>query len=108
MAKKQADAKPLTKTQLYANIAEETGLSKKDVDAVFEALSQEIASALSKKGPGQITVPGLVKIVRHVKPATKKRQVRNPATGEMVWTGPKPAQTVPKVRMLKNLKEMVS
>jgi nucleoid DNA-binding protein len=107
MAKKVAEAKPLTKTQLYSNIAEATGLTKKQVDDVFQAMSAEIAAAVSKKGAGQITVPGLMKIIRHHKPATKKRQVRNPATGEMVWTGPKPATSVIKLRALKNLKDMV-
>ncbi|MEC7598825.1 MAG: HU family DNA-binding protein, partial [Planctomycetota bacterium] len=33
-------------------------------------------------------------------------QVRNPATGEMVWAAPKPARRVVKVRPLKALKDM--
>ena len=107
MAKKTAAEKPLTKTQLIANIAETTGLSKKEVDAVFEAFKDEIAKAVSKSGPGQIQLPGLLKIVKQHRPATKKKQVRNPATGEMVWSGPKPARDVIKVRPLKALKDMV-
>ena len=107
MAKKQPEAKPLTKTQLYTNLVEATGLTKKQVDDVLQALRDQIAEAVSKNGPGQITLPGLLKVLRHHKPATKKRQVRNPATGEMVWTGPKPATSVIKLRALKALKEMV-
>ena len=105
MAKKKAAAKPPTKTELYANIAEKTGLPKKDVGAVLDALGEEVAAAV--KGPGQFTMPGLLKIVVQNKPATKKRQVRNPATGEMVWAAPKPARKVVKVRPLKSLKDMV-
>jgi hypothetical protein len=34
--------------------------------------------------------------------------VRNPATGEMVWAEAKPEKVVPKARVLKGLKDMVS
>ncbi len=100
--------KPLTKSQILAAMAESTGLSKKDVAAVLDALTAQISSAVSKKGPGQFTIPGLCKIVVRNKPATKKRQVRNPSTGEMVWADPKPASRVIKVRPLKALKDMAS
>ena len=46
-----ATPKPPTKTEVYASIAETTGLSKKEVGAVFEALNDEIAKALGKKVP---------------------------------------------------------
>jgi nucleoid DNA-binding protein len=107
MAKKTAAEKPLSKTQLISNIAEATGLTKKEVDAVLEAFKGEVAKAVATSGPGQIQLPGLLKIVKQHRPATKKKQVRNPATGEMVWSGPKPARDVIKVRPLKALKDMV-
>jgi nucleoid DNA-binding protein len=105
---KQAANKPLSKTELYAKIAERTGLAKKQVEEVFNAFKDEIQEAVSNKGPGVIQLPGLVKIMRVVRPATKRRQVRNPATGEMVWAEAKPAKTVPKARVLKALKDMVN
>ncbi len=80
--------KPLTKMQLFANIAEATGLNKKQVAEVFEALKAEIGKAVGKKGPGVFTIPDLAKVVRVVKKALPKRQVRNPATGEMQWADP--------------------
>ena len=107
MTTKTAAEKPLSKTQLISNIAEATELTKKEVDAVLEAFKNEIAKALSSEGAGQIQLPGLLKIVKQHRPATKKRQVRNPATGDMVWSGPKPARDVIKVRPLKALKDMV-
>jgi len=105
MAKKKVAAKPPTKTELYANIAEATGLPRKDVGAVLDALGVELEKAV--KNAGSFTLPGLLKVVVQNKPATGKRQVRNPATGEMVWAQPKPARNVVKVRPLKNLKDMV-
>lgn len=103
---KAADSKPLTKTQIFANLADQTGLSKKQIAEVFDALNEEVAKSVSKSGPGAFTIPGLCKIVAQTKPATPKRKVRNPASGEMVWSGPKPARRVVKVRPLKGLKDM--
>ena len=57
---KAAPKKPPTKTEIFANIAESTGLTKRDVAAVFDSLTDEIAKALSKKGPQNFTLPGSV------------------------------------------------
>jgi len=99
MAKAAGKAeKPLTKVQIYTNIAEAE---------VFEALKSEIAGAVGKKGVGTFVIPDLCKVVRIQKKALPKRQVRNPQTGEMKWADPKPASTSVKVRPLKKLKDMV-
>ncbi len=99
--------KPPTKTEIYANISESTGLAKKDVGAVFDALSDEIAKALSKSGPQSFTLPGLCKIVVQNKPATPEREGVNPFTGEKTMFKAKPARNIVKVRPLKKLKDMV-
>jgi len=106
MAKAPAK-KPPTKTEIYSNIAESTGLSKKDVGAVFDALNDEIAKAVGKKGPQTFTLPGLCKIVVQHKPATPAREGVNPFTGEQTMFKAKPARNVVKVRPLKKLKDMV-
>ncbi len=104
---KAAASKPLTKMQIFNNIAETTELTKKQVAAVFEALREEIGKAVAKKGPGQFTIPDLCKVVRVQKKALPKRQVRNPATGEMIWADARPASSTVRVRPLKKLKDMV-
>ena len=104
---KAAAKKPPTKTEIYSSISESTGLSKKDVGAVFEALNDEIGKALSKKGPQTFTLPGLCKIVVQNKPATPAREGVNPFTGEKTMFKAKPARNVVKVRPLKKLKDMV-
>ena len=106
MNKKNPAAKPPTKVELFNNMAAATGLTKKEVAAVLEALNAEITKAI-KGGPGVFVLPGMLKIVVVHRPATKKRQVRNPATGEMQWAEPKPARNVVKVRPLKALKDLV-
>ncbi len=103
----KAAQKAPSKSEIYANIAESTGLSKKDVAAVLEALTQQINDNMKKGAVGQFTIPGLCKIVRVEKKALPKRKGRNPATGEEVWLNAKPASTAVKVRPLKALKEMV-
>ncbi len=103
-----ADKKPATKTEILNNIAEDTGLARKDVASVLEALSSEIKKGVSKRGPGQFTIPGLCKIVVQRKPATKAATRPNPfKPGEMMQVAAKPARNVVKVRPLKNLKDMV-
>ena len=104
----KAAKKPLTKTQILAEIADATQLSKKDVAAVFEALTAEIKKSLSRNGAGQFTVPGLLKIVKKkvdAKPAQKG--VTNPFTGEIYDRPAKKAYNTVKVRPLKALKDMV-
>ncbi|MEX0654900.1 MAG: HU family DNA-binding protein [Phycisphaeraceae bacterium] len=100
-------AKPPTKSQIHGEIADKTGLAKKDVAAVFEELESMISKNLKPRGPQAFTVPGLMKIVVNKRPATKAREGRNPATGEPMMFAAKPARKVVKVRPLKNLKEMI-
>ena len=106
MAKATAKKAP-TKTEVYNAIAEATGLSKKDVAAVFASLEDQIRKSVGKRGPQMFTIPGLCKIVVQNKPATKERKGINPFTGEETTFKAKPARNVVKVRPLKNLKDMV-
>ena len=109
MAKKAATgaAKPLTKTEVMNSLAEATGLSKKEIAGVLDALGNLIGESLGKKGPGVFNVPGLMKIKVQRKPATKARKGINPFTGEETMFKAKPARNVVKVRPLKKLKDMV-
>ena len=100
-------AKAPSKSEILARISEQTELPRKQVAAVFEALSGEIKNALGKKGPGLFVVPGLMKLTLVVKPATKARKGINPFTKEEVMFKAKPARRVVKVRPLKKLKDMV-
>ncbi len=103
----KAAPKPPTKSEIFSNIADTTGLSKRDVGAVFDALTEEIGKALGNRGPKAFTLPGLCKIVVQHKPATKEREGINPFTGETTTFQAKPARNVVKVRPLKKLKDMV-
>ena len=105
--RQSAIAAPLNKSQLLSTLSEETGLTRKEVSSVLDGLSTVIHRHLKKRGAGQFTMPGLLKIKTVRKPATKERPGTNPFTGEPTIFKAKPARTVVKVLPLKGLKEMV-
>lgn len=95
-----------SKSQVFTTLSEATGVAKRDVAAVFDAMAVMIGADL-KSGPGEFRVPGMMKIVVQKKPATKARKGVNPFTGETMMFKAKPARKIVKVRPLKGLKEMV-
>ncbi len=107
MAKNNVGVKPMTKSEIVSGIADKTGLTKKDVNSVFEAMAAQIKKSLGRSGAGVYTMPGLMKLVVQRKPATKARKGINPFTGEETMFKAKPARNVVKIRPLKNLKDMV-
>lgn len=114
-AKKAAPAKQgaavtqkMTKTGILNEIAQNTDLSRKQVDAVLGELENLIERHIKKRAVGEFTLPGLLKVRSVKRPATKKRMGRNPATGEEIVIAAKPATTRVRVTPLKRLKEMVS
>jgi nucleoid DNA-binding protein len=100
-------AKPMSKSEVVSGIADETGLTKKQVNSVFGAMAGQIKKSLGRRGPGAYNVPGLMKVAVVRKPATKARKGINPFTGEETMFKAKPARNVVKIRPLKNLKDMV-
>jgi nucleoid DNA-binding protein len=109
MVKKAAAAKskPMSKSEIYATLAERTSLSKKDIGSVFDEMTKLMEESLGKKGPRVFNVPGLMKVYVHQRKASPARMGRNPATGEEVQIPARPAKEVIKVRALKGLKEMI-
>jgi nucleoid DNA-binding protein len=97
----------MTKTAILNELAERTELARKQVDAVLGELEVLIERHIKKKGVGEFTLPGLLKIRAVKRPATKKRTGRNPATGEEIVIPAKPATIRVRAVALKRLKEMV-
>ena len=103
----KSSSKPMNKSEVVSGIADVTGLTKKQVSSVFDALTGQIKKSLGRSGPGAYMVPGLMKIVVVRKPAVKAHKGINPFTKEETMFQAKPARNVVKVRPLKNLKDMV-
>ncbi|WP_237066581.1 HU family DNA-binding protein [Microbulbifer guangxiensis] len=95
-----------TKTQILNEIAENTELSRKQVQSVLDELSNVIEGHIKKRAVGEFALPGLMKITTVKKPAKKARKGINPFTGEETVFKAKPASIQVKVRPLKKLKEM--
>jgi nucleoid DNA-binding protein len=100
-------AKAATKNEIFTAIAEKSGVARKDVAKIFDALGDLIAKELGKKGPGQFIVPGLLKLKVVRKPATKAKQGVNPFTKEPMTIKAKPARNVVRAVPMKALKELV-
>ncbi len=93
-------AKPMTKTQLVAALAEEMGSDKKGASAALDAVVSVITREVS--AGGAVTLPGIGKIYCRERP---ERMVRNPATGEQIK---KDADKVVKMTIAKALKDSVN
>jgi DNA-binding protein HU-beta len=95
--KAKAGDKPMTKTQIIAELAEATGLTKKDVVAVLD----KMVCLAYAQAPAGFTVPGLgkLKLVQR-----KARKGRNPATGAEITI---PAKKVIKFVVAKAAKDAV-
>ncbi|HNV12663.1 MAG TPA: HU family DNA-binding protein [bacterium] len=89
----------MTKAQLMTTLAEQTGLSKKDVVNLMDKLT-DMAYKTAKKD-GQFVLPGFGKLVKIDR---KARIGRNPATGEQIQI---PAKKVVKFKVAKAAKDAI-
>ena len=96
-----------TKAQTITTIAEDTGLSKKDVTEVLNSLGTIIERHVKPRSVGRFTMPGLMTIKRYKKKATKAREGRNPQTGETITIAAKPAHNALKITPAKALKDLL-
>jgi DNA-binding protein HU-beta len=95
-------AVPLTQTQLVNEIADRAELSKAEAKRALAALDEVV---LEQIGNAQkVRIGGLVQLTPRVKPAQKKRQGRNPATGEEITIAAKPASVDLRARPLAKAK----
>ncbi|HEC28802.1 MAG TPA: DNA-binding protein [Gammaproteobacteria bacterium] len=104
----KAIKEPMTKSAMMSALAEKTELTKKEVTAVMDALTEIINGHIRKGAAGTCTIPGLMKIKTVRKPARKARKGINPFTGEETMFKAKPASTAVKVLPLKKMKEMAN
>lgn len=90
-----------------ATLAEISGLDKKQAASALDMIKVTVAQQLGKFGPGEILIPGLLKLNVVDKPATSKHEGINPFTKVPMTFKARPARTVIKVRPLKALKDAI-
>ncbi|MEM6394414.1 MAG: HU family DNA-binding protein [Planctomycetota bacterium] len=106
VTKKAAAVKPPTKSEVFATLAEQHDLTRKQVAEIFASLDVIIQKSLKKHGV--FTLPGLAKMTVVKKKATKARKGISPFTGEEIIFKAKPASKNVRIRPLKGLKEMIN
>ncbi len=93
---------PLTQTQFTSAVADRAEISKAEAKRVLDALE---AVVLEELGNAQkVKVGSLVQLTVRLKPASKARKGRNPATGEEITIAAKPASVDLKARPLAKAK----
>lgn len=101
-----AGMKPPTRNEVYRSVSDKTGMTRKDVVAVCDALTDVMIKSVKKHG--SFNLLGLMKMTLVKKPAVKGgNMIRNPFTGEMVPQKPKPASRTVRIRPLKSVKDML-
>jgi DNA-binding protein HU-beta len=93
---------PLTQTQLATAVADRAEIPRAEARRVLGALEEIVLEELDNAQ--KVRVGGLVQLTVRVKPAQKKRQGRNPATGEEITIAAKPASVDLRARPLAKAK----
>lgn len=93
----------LTQSQLVTEVAERSELSKNDAKRALDALDEVVREQIGNAE--KVRIGGLVQLTVRLKPATKARKGRNPATGEEITIAAKPASVDLRARPLAKAKE---
>lgn len=99
--------KRMSKSQFLITLAEKSGLNKKQAASALDTINAMVAQQLGKGGPGEVLIPGLLKLNIVNKAATREHQGINPFTKEPMTYKAKAARKVIKVRPLKALKDAI-
>jgi nucleoid DNA-binding protein len=99
--------KRMTKSQFVTTLAEKSGLNKKQATSALDTINAMVAQQLGKRGPGEVLIPGLLRLNIVNKPATRQHEGLNPFTREPMTYKAKAARKVIRVRPLKALKDAV-
>ena len=99
--------KRMNRSEFVTNLAEKSGLNMDQTKSALDAIGEMVVQQLGKNGPGEILIPGLLRLKVVDKPATPKHEGVNPFTKEPMTYKAKPAHKVIKVMILKALKNSV-
>lgn len=92
----------MTQTQLIGAVADRAEMTKADAKRALAALDEVVLEELGNAQ--KVRIGGLVQLTVRVKPAQKKRNGRNPATGEEIEIAAKPASVDLRARPLAKAK----
>jgi nucleoid DNA-binding protein len=97
----------LTQTQFATAVADRAEISRAEAKRLLGVIEEIVLEELVLEELGnaqKVRIAGLVQLTVRVKPAQKKRQGRNPATGEQIAIAAKPASVDLRARPLAKAK----
>jgi DNA-binding protein HU-beta len=92
----------LTQTQLADAVADRAGLSRTEAKKALTALEDVVLEQIGNAE--KVKIGSLVQLTVRLKPASKARKGRNPATGEEITIAAKPASVDVRARALAKTK----
>jgi nucleoid DNA-binding protein len=99
-------AKRMSKSQVIAELSEKTGIGKKEVQGVFDQLLQIIERELGANGPGEFTVPDMVKLKVRITPGRAEHVGLDPFTKQERTFPARPESRKVRASAVKRLKDL--
>jgi nucleoid DNA-binding protein len=97
--------KRLTRLQFIERLAEKSGITNTQAVSALDAIGAMVSQELGKQGPGDVLIPGLLRLMIVHKPATQQHEGVNPFTNEPMTYKAKAARRVIRVKSMKSLSE---
>jgi nucleoid DNA-binding protein len=97
----------MTNSQFVANLSKKSGFTQKQARTVLRTINAIVAQQLGKQGPGQVLIPGLLKLIVVDKPATPLHEGVSPFTNKPMTYPAKAAHRIIRARPLKALKDAI-
>ena len=95
----------MTQSQFIEQYAAHINVSKSEATRMLKTLAEFVISIVTKED--EVTLPGIAKITKKVKPAKAERQGVNPFTKEKITIKAKPASKKVCLKPVKGLKEAI-
>ena len=96
----------LNRSQLLKDVAEKTGMARREVEQVYEHTLHSIQDAV--RAGKKVSLSGFGKFSQRVRAARKAGMGKNPFTGETIQVAARPALKLPKFTPAKQFKDVVS
>ena len=97
--------KLMTNSQFVAILAEKGGFTPQQARSALKTNNAIVAQQLGKQGPGQVLIPGLLKLIVVDKPPIPQHEGVNPFTRQLMTYPAKAARRVIRARPLKALRD---
>ena len=103
-----AASKRMSKAQIVAELAERSGLDRKQVQGVLTELLSLAERELGKDGPGEFVIPDMVKLRVKLTPGREAHEGIDPFTKEKRMFPARPASRKVRASVLKRVKDLVA